>query len=80
MTGRLAVLAVAASLAACANPWQGYAPNRAEIVAGGWVAGQVAAAPPPIYCYATLAVTDCFALPKAGQGNRLVGHYGPPPR
>ena len=33
----------------------------------------------PLYCYRTIGVVDCSALPETGAGARLVGHFGPPP-
>ena len=59
-------------LAACDNPvsrhfeWQRHAAN-------------VEFAPEPLYCYRTLAKSDCFVQPlDRRESNRLVGNYGPP--
>ncbi len=61
------------SVAACDNPvsrhfeWQRHAAN-------------VEFAPEPLYCYRTLAKSDCFTQPlDRRESNRLVGNYGPPP-
>lgn len=60
-------------LAACDNPvsrhfeWQKHA-------------AVVEFAPEPLYCYRTLARTDCFAQPlDRRESNRLVSNYGPAP-
>lgn len=60
-------------LAACDNPasrhfeWQRHA-------------AVVEFAPEPLYCYRTLAQTDCFAQPlDRRESNRLVSNYGPAP-
>ena len=74
--GVIAVTALLLLLAGCANPWQGYAPSRAQIVAGGWIGPEVAAVPASLYCYATLAKPDCYPAPQPGQAGRLVGAYG----
>lgn len=34
---------------------------------------------PPLYCYETIGVSDCYEQPLEGGGNRLVGFDGPPP-
>lgn len=31
----------------------------------------------PIYCYSTLAQSDCYSTPQAGARDRLIGFYGP---
>jgi hypothetical protein len=37
-------------------------------------------APEPLYCYRTLAQSDCYAQPLDRRDtNRMVGYYGPPP-
>lgn len=79
MLKRLAAAALLALLAACANPWQAFAPSYEEIVSAGWIGPEAALAPAPIYCYATLAEPDCFRSPQPGETNRLVGYFGPPP-
>ena len=33
----------------------------------------------PLYCYKTLAMTDCYDTPRAGEAYRLMNYYGPPP-
>ena len=60
-------------LAACDNPvsrhfeWQRHA-------------AVVEFAPEPLYCYRTLARSDCFAQPlDQRESNRMVSHYGPTP-
>ena len=33
----------------------------------------------PLYCYKTLAATDCYDTPRIGEAYRLMNYYGPPP-
>lgn len=61
------------TVAACDNPvsrhfeWQRHAAN-------------VEFAPEPLYCYRTLAKSDCFVQPlDRRESNRLVSNYGPAP-
>jgi len=73
------------ALAACGNPFSGYAPTQEQILARGWTTLPATAdARGTIYCYRTLAVPDCFNAPQAGQENRLVSYngdaLGSPPR
>jgi hypothetical protein len=69
---RVAIVAVAAPLAGCADDW--------------WKADEsVAYVPPAVYCYRSLADVDCYAQPFDRDRRRLVGYvgpwpgYGPPP-
>lgn len=50
-----------------------------NILASGNAMQRKLAPPAPLYCYKTIGVVDCSILPEAGEGARLVGHYGPPP-
>lgn len=75
-----AALGLAVALAACANPWRGFAPTYDDLMAAGWIGPEVERRPAPLYCYATLAKPDCFASPQPGETGRLVAYYGPPPR
>lgn len=73
--GRLSCAVGVAWLAAC-NPFEGYAPTRAEIVADRIAVGEVAEQPGLIYCYRTLAKPECRSAPEAGEADRLVSHDG----
>ena len=65
------------ALAACGNPFAGYAPTQEQILSRGWTTLPATAdARGTIYCYRTLAEADCFATPQAGQENRLVSYNG----
>ena len=73
------------ALAACGNPFAGYAPTQEQILSRGWTTLPATAdARGTIYCYRTLAQADCFSTPQAGQENRLVSYngdaLGSPPR
>ena len=73
------------ALAACGNPFGGYAPTQEQILAQGWTTVPTSAMPRGyIYCYRTLADADCFHEPQPGQENRLVsydgGNLASPPR
>jgi hypothetical protein len=48
------------------------------------LAGCTKADPPrlaeaPLYCYKTLAMSDCYDTPRTGEAYRLMNYYGPPP-
>ena len=74
----VAALFLPLALAACANPFAGYAPGEAEIVQAGWYEP----APRPVLaaraCYRTLARVDCHAAPLPGEESRRVGWYDGP--
>lgn len=81
----LGFLAPLLAVAACGNPFGGYAPTQEQILARGWTTPPASArARGVIYCYRTLADADCFASPQPGQENRLVSYngdaLGSPPR
>lgn len=73
------------TLAACGNPFGGYAPTQEQILTRGWTTPPASAeARGFIYCYRTLADADCYAAPEPGQENRLLSYngdaLGSPPR
>ena len=73
----LALLVPFLALAACGNPFGGYAPTQEQILARGWTTLPASAQPRGyIYCYRTLAEADCFDSPQPGQENRLVSYNG----
>ncbi len=55
------------------RPW----PNERRILSRDWVAPQVEAKVPPVYCYRTLGEVDCHAAPLADEENRIVNSFGP---
>jgi hypothetical protein len=61
--GKMILVAPLLALAACAEPWpEQYA----------WPGGDPYV-PELAYCYVTLANTNCYAEPQAGQAYRQVG-------
>ena len=69
----VAALFASLALAACGNPWSGYAPSEAEVVRSGWYEP----APRPVLaervCYRTLAKVDCHSEPLPGAESRRIG-------
>lgn len=65
-------------LAACSNPYPH--PTRGEVFANGWLTEEVSDEPlPPVYCYSTIGVVDCYGEPVESEIDRLVAHTGPTP-
>ena len=72
MRRTLAVLALATTLAGCAE-MGGSAIDEPIAIAPGranYVPGESA-----IYCYRTLAAADCFSEPQPGPPNRFINGY-----
>ena len=47
-----------------------------DILARGWAEPSEPYKPPQVFCYKTLAGTDCFREPLKGEEERLEGYYG----
>lgn len=77
---RWMLLGVALLVSACANPWSEYAQDFDEFLSAGWLDDPDPLPVTPIYCYGTIGAPDCYMTPQEGQGNRLQGFEGPPPR
>jgi hypothetical protein len=75
---RLLLVAALALLAGCER-FPGIPPNETGVLNYDWIPADPRPAPPPLYCYATLATPECFAQPIPGRP--LLGLYGrdPPP-
>ena len=72
------------ALSACENPWFEDAPSLDTVLSKGWLFAVEQLEParrtaPPVYCYQTIGVSDCFDQPLEGGGHRLVGFEGPAP-
>ena len=83
LSGRIVLTGICCVLilSACANPFADDMPGFDQLLSGGWLSpDEAAAAPPePLYCYETIAEEDCHDRPLEGEGQRLVGYEGPPP-
>lgn len=67
-------------VSACANPWSEYAEDFDEFLSAGWLDDPAPLSAPPVYCYVTIGAPDCYTTPQNGEGSRLQGYEGPPPR
>lgn len=76
---RLMVLAVLTLLlSGCSSyRWYGAPPDETKVLGYVYIPSDPRPAPPPLYCYSTIAMPDCYASPVAGR--YLVGHFGPTP-
>src|SRR3546814_18203000 len=64
---------------ACSNPGADYGQGADDICLSGWASDEHGRVPPRVYCYRTLADSDCHAAPLRDGAARLVGYEGLPP-
>lgn len=67
---------LALTLPAC-NPLAPFARTETEILQAGLVGPDRFAPPESVFCYRTLAETDCFRRPRPEEAHRFVGAYRP---
>ncbi len=73
------MLTAVLALASCADPLSAYYPTETQRYLRDSFGPRYQATVPPVYCYATLAEPECYAVPVAGWERRLIAHYGPRP-
>ncbi len=74
------VVAATALLGACGvDATSAYQPTEAQRRYQDRFGPRYVVTQPPVYCYATLAEPDCYAVPVPGWENRLIAAYGPRP-
>jgi hypothetical protein len=73
-TGLMLLGVLALALPGC------HPPTEAQIVTANWVAPRALPPPPPIYCYRTLADSNCYAEPVPGYESRFIESFPASPR
>jgi hypothetical protein len=72
------LLAAVLVLAACTvDPGSRYYPTQSQLYFQDFFGPRYQATVPPVYCYATLADPECYAVPVPGWEHRLIAQYGP---
>jgi hypothetical protein len=73
------LLAAVAGLAAC-DRYTGLDPRpytESEIRLRGWAEQDIVAAPPPAYCYRSLAAVECYTHPQITEDYRYIQPTAP---
>jgi hypothetical protein len=69
IAGLLLLSVFAVGLSGC------HPPTEAQIVSANWVPPRALPPPPPIYCYRTLADSNCYAEPVPGFESRFIESF-----